>query len=171
MWPWPVVGRLSRVDRHFIVLPSPSSNMLMDVDFDDAPNRCTTLVYYAWKIFTCLFLHVLLVTMVVLYCLLGAFTFQKLESEHELEVSFIVTTCPLVEAGSRPFPGPPPPTNLQTLKYRSPRPTCFVIIGRDRVIAKIPLYNRQAYCRLYLARSGPVSYRLGISETDNSYSG
>lgn len=27
--------------------------------------------------------------MVVLYCLLGAFTFQKLESEHELEVSFI----------------------------------------------------------------------------------
>lgn len=63
--------------------------MLMDVDFDDTPNRCTTLVYYAWKIFTCLFLHVLLVTMVVLYCLLGAFTFQKLESEHELEVSFI----------------------------------------------------------------------------------
>lgn len=62
--------------------------MLMDVDFDDdTPNRCTTLVYYAWKIFTCLFLHVLLVTMVVLYCLLGAFAFENLEKAHEIEVS------------------------------------------------------------------------------------
>ncbi|XP_016663209.1 uncharacterized protein LOC100164681 isoform X3 [Acyrthosiphon pisum] len=61
--------------------------MLMDVDFDDdTPNRCTTLVYYAWKIFTCLFLHVLLVTMVVLYCLLGAFAFERLESANEIEV-------------------------------------------------------------------------------------
>lgn len=59
----------------------------MDVDFDDdTPNRCTTLVYYAWKIFTCLFLHVLLVTMVVLYCLLGAITFERLEKAHEIEV-------------------------------------------------------------------------------------
>lgn len=64
-------------------------NMLMDVDFDDTPNRCTTLVYYAWKIFTCLFLHVLLVTMVVLYCLLGAFAFERLESANEIEVSQI----------------------------------------------------------------------------------
>jgi len=62
--------------------------MLMDVDFDDdTPNRCTTLVYYAWKIFTCLFTHVLLVTMVVLYCLLGAFAFERLESANEIEVS------------------------------------------------------------------------------------
>jgi len=62
----------------------------MDVDFDDdTPNRCTTLVYYAWKIFTCLFLHVLLVTMVVLYCLLGAFAFERLESANEIEVSQI----------------------------------------------------------------------------------
>lgn len=62
--------------------------MLMDVDFDDnTPNRCTTLVYYAWKIFTCLFLHVLLVTMVVCYCLLGAFAFEKLEKDNEIEVS------------------------------------------------------------------------------------
>jgi hypothetical protein len=64
--------------------------MLMDIDFDDdTPNRCTTLVYYAWKIFTCLFLHVLLVTMVVLYCLLGALTFERLEKYHEMDVSAI----------------------------------------------------------------------------------
>ncbi|XP_050525597.1 uncharacterized protein LOC126896679 isoform X2 [Daktulosphaira vitifoliae] len=60
--------------------------MLMDIDYDDTPNRCTKLVYYAWKIFTCLFLHVLLVTMVALYCLLGAFAFERLEKAHEIEV-------------------------------------------------------------------------------------
>lgn len=53
---------------------------------EQRPNRCATILYYAWKIFTCLFTHVMLVTAVVAYCILGAYTFEHLESDHEKEV-------------------------------------------------------------------------------------
>ncbi|XP_063220303.1 potassium channel subfamily K member 18-like isoform X2 [Bacillus rossius redtenbacheri] len=50
------------------------------------PNRCLTVLYYAWKICSCLFSHVVLVSLVVAYCILGAFTFRSLEKDNELEV-------------------------------------------------------------------------------------
>uniref|UniRef100_A0A1B6IXA6 Potassium channel domain-containing protein n=1 Tax=Homalodisca liturata TaxID=320908 RepID=A0A1B6IXA6_9HEMI len=55
------------------------------------PHRCTTIVYYAWKIFTCLFTHVMLVTAVVAYCILGAYTFERLERNNEIKVKNNIT--------------------------------------------------------------------------------
>nr|CAD7423092.1 unnamed protein product [Timema monikensis] len=50
------------------------------------PSRCSLVLYYTWKLCTCLFSHVALVSLVVAYCLLGAITFHNLESENELKV-------------------------------------------------------------------------------------
>lgn len=49
--------------------------------------RCTKVLYFMWKVFTCIFTHIMLVTMVVGYCLLGAVTFESLEKEYEVFVS------------------------------------------------------------------------------------
>ncbi|KAF6215823.1 hypothetical protein GE061_000158 [Apolygus lucorum] len=68
-----------------------------EMDLDDesggsrGPNRCTRVLYVIWKIFTCLFTHIALVTMVVSYCLLGAATFESLESGHEKLVKQNIT--------------------------------------------------------------------------------
>lgn len=57
-------------------------------DLDEAkPNRCRSCLYHTWKIFTCIFSHIILVSMVVAYCILGAFTFEQLESKNEVVVS------------------------------------------------------------------------------------
>ncbi|XP_071447826.1 LOW QUALITY PROTEIN: uncharacterized protein [Hetaerina americana] len=48
--------------------------------------RCSTFLYYTWKICSCIFSHVVLVSLVVAYCILGAFTFESLEAEHERDV-------------------------------------------------------------------------------------
>ncbi|XP_067015281.2 uncharacterized protein galene [Anabrus simplex] len=59
---------------------------MLDDSAEDGPSRCSTIIYYTWKICTCLFSHVLLVSMVVTYCIMGAFTFKHLESENEIQV-------------------------------------------------------------------------------------
>lgn len=51
------------------------------------PSACSNFLRYTWKAITCLFSHITLVSMVVSYCILGAFTFAKLEVDHEKEVS------------------------------------------------------------------------------------
>jgi hypothetical protein len=53
---------------------------------DIAASRCSTLLHYTWKLCTCLFSHVTLVTLVVSYCIMGAFTFQNLEAHNEIKV-------------------------------------------------------------------------------------
>ncbi|PNF39339.1 hypothetical protein B7P43_G01514 [Cryptotermes secundus] len=53
---------------------------------DVAASRCSTLLRYTWKICTCLFSHVTLVSLVVSYCIMGAFTFQNLEAHNEIKV-------------------------------------------------------------------------------------
>ncbi|XP_073999420.1 potassium two pore domain channel subfamily K member galene [Rhodnius prolixus] len=53
--------------------------------------RCTKVLYFMWKVFTCIFTHIMLVTMVVGYCLLGAVTFESLEKEYEVFVKENVT--------------------------------------------------------------------------------
>lgn len=50
------------------------------------PNRCRICLYYTWKVFTCIFSHIILVSLVVAYCILGAFTFETLEAENEVKV-------------------------------------------------------------------------------------
>lgn len=52
----------------------------------EEPNKCLSFLYITWKVLTCIFSHVILVGMVVSYCILGAFTFEHLESENEKQV-------------------------------------------------------------------------------------
>lgn len=61
---------------------------MQPVDPEEAPttSKCSTFLYYTWKICTCIFSHVVLVSLVVAYCILGAYTFKSLEAEHELDV-------------------------------------------------------------------------------------
>lgn len=51
------------------------------------PNPCKTCCYFIWKLVTCIFSHIILVSLVVAYCILGAFTFETLESGHEVQVN------------------------------------------------------------------------------------
>lgn len=53
---------------------------------DAKPKGCSRVLHYTWKAITCLFSHITLVTMVVSYCILGAFTFTRLEADHEKQV-------------------------------------------------------------------------------------
>lgn len=52
-------------------------------------SKCMACVCFSWKVFTCIFSHVTLVSMVIAYCVLGAFTFEHLEAKHEIEVSIL----------------------------------------------------------------------------------
>ncbi|GLH04681.1 Uncharacterized protein GBIM_10336 [Gryllus bimaculatus] len=62
------------------------SQSAFDDQPDEGPSRCSTILYYTWKVCTCLFSHVLLVSMVVTYCIMGAFMFRHLEAENEIKV-------------------------------------------------------------------------------------
>ncbi|KAK6636441.1 hypothetical protein RUM43_010102 [Polyplax serrata] len=53
---------------------------------EERPNPCKTCCCFAWKLITCIFSHIILVSLVVAYCILGAFTFESLESGHEIKV-------------------------------------------------------------------------------------
>jgi hypothetical protein len=61
--------------------------MLEDPE-DVAPSRCSTFLHYSWKVCSCVFSHVILVSLVVSYCIMGAFTFQNLEKNNEIKVKF-----------------------------------------------------------------------------------
>lgn len=49
--------------------------------------RCTSCLCMSWKVFTCIFSHVMLISLVVAYCLFGSYAFERLESENEKNVS------------------------------------------------------------------------------------
>lgn len=53
----------------------------------EKPSYCWSFLHYTWKTITCLLSHITLVSMVVSYCVLGAFTFEALEVHHEKDVS------------------------------------------------------------------------------------
>ncbi|CAH1393005.1 unnamed protein product [Nezara viridula] len=61
------------------------------MDEQTSSHRCTRILYFTWKIFTCLFTHVMLVTLVVAYCMLGAVTFEHLERDNEIFVKENIT--------------------------------------------------------------------------------
>lgn len=50
-------------------------------------NRCTSCICMSWKVFSVIFSYVALVTLVVAYCMFGAYMFSYLESRNELDVS------------------------------------------------------------------------------------
>ena len=56
---------------------------------DEPPPRskCISCLCFSWKVFTCVFSHVTLITLVVAYCVAGAFLFEHLEAGNEKLVS------------------------------------------------------------------------------------
>lgn len=48
--------------------------------------RCTSCLCMSWKVFTCIFSHVMLITMVISYCLMGSYLFEWLEADNERHV-------------------------------------------------------------------------------------
>jgi len=63
---------------------------MLDDPEDVAPSRCSTFLHYTWKVCSCVFSHVILVSLVVSYCIMGAFTFQNLEKNNEIKVRFFL---------------------------------------------------------------------------------
>lgn len=58
--------------------------------YDKVPKergRCIAAVCVSWKVFTCVFSHVMLVAIVVAYCIGGAFMFNHFEAENEIQVT------------------------------------------------------------------------------------
>ncbi|XP_015429617.1 PREDICTED: uncharacterized protein LOC107186298 [Dufourea novaeangliae] len=49
-------------------------------------SKCIRFLRFLWKFFRCVFSHVFLVSLVVMYCVIGAYAFEALESPHEKEV-------------------------------------------------------------------------------------
>lgn len=52
----------------------------------EEPSKCVKVLHMFWKFCTCILSHVALVSLVVAYCLLGAWAFTTLEAENELNV-------------------------------------------------------------------------------------
>lgn len=50
--------------------------------------RCTSCLCMSWKVFTCIFSHVMLITLVVGYCLMGSYAFEWLEADNERQVRY-----------------------------------------------------------------------------------
>lgn len=50
-------------------------------------SKCISCLCVSWKVFTCVFSHVTLITLVVAYCVAGAFLFEHLEAGNEAKVS------------------------------------------------------------------------------------
>lgn len=58
-----------------------------DIDGEQRPSsKCMTFLGMTWKFFKCIFSHVTLVSLVVAYCVFGAYAFERLESDHEKDV-------------------------------------------------------------------------------------
>ncbi|CAK9811482.1 Potassium channel subfamily K member 9 [Anthophora plagiata] len=49
-------------------------------------SKCIRFLRFLWKFFRCVFSHVSLISLVVLYCLIGAYAFEALEATHEKEI-------------------------------------------------------------------------------------
>ncbi|KAG7197190.1 hypothetical protein KM043_007268 [Ampulex compressa] len=52
----------------------------------EKPSRCVKFLRLLWKFSRCVFSHVTLISLVVAYCLIGAYAFESLEANHEKEV-------------------------------------------------------------------------------------
>lgn len=52
----------------------------------EKPSKCIRFLRFLWKFFRCVFSHVFLISLVVLYCVIGAYAFEALEATHEIEV-------------------------------------------------------------------------------------
>jgi len=61
---------------------------VFDVEVEvEKPSRCLRFLRLLWKFSRCVFSHVTLISLVVAYCLIGAYAFESLEANHEREVN------------------------------------------------------------------------------------
>ncbi|XP_029159233.1 uncharacterized protein LOC114931398 isoform X2 [Nylanderia fulva] len=56
----------------------------------EKPSRCIRFLRLLWKFCRCVFSHVTLISLVVAYCLIGAYAFEALEAGHEKEVKMSI---------------------------------------------------------------------------------
>ncbi|XP_045498938.1 uncharacterized protein LOC123696653 isoform X2 [Colias croceus] len=56
------------------------------LEYPPPPSKCAKFLYYTWKLCSVVFSHFVMISLVVAYCILGAVTFERLESHHEREV-------------------------------------------------------------------------------------
>ncbi|KYQ46544.1 TWiK family of potassium channels protein 7 [Trachymyrmex zeteki] len=63
-----------------------SRTEVFDVVEMEKPSRCIRFLRLLWKFSRCIFSHVTLISLVVAYCLIGAYAFESLEAKHEKEV-------------------------------------------------------------------------------------
>ncbi|XP_072932970.1 uncharacterized protein galene [Epargyreus clarus] len=61
------------------------------VDYPPPPSKCAKVLYYTWKLCSVVFSHFVMISLVVAYCILGAVTFERLESQHEREVKMNIS--------------------------------------------------------------------------------
>ncbi|KAK2582039.1 hypothetical protein KPH14_002744 [Odynerus spinipes] len=52
----------------------------------EKPSRCMRFLRLLWKFSRCVFSHVTLVSLVVAYCVIGAYAFESLEADHEKQI-------------------------------------------------------------------------------------
>ncbi|XP_043685894.1 uncharacterized protein LOC122637649 isoform X3 [Vespula pensylvanica] len=52
----------------------------------EKPSRCIKFLRLLWKFSRCVFSHVTLVSLVVAYCVIGAYAFESLEADHEKQI-------------------------------------------------------------------------------------
>ncbi|KAI4492211.1 hypothetical protein M0802_009901 [Mischocyttarus mexicanus] len=52
----------------------------------EKPSRCMKFLRLLWKFSRCVFSHVTLVSLVVAYCVIGAYAFESLEADHEKQI-------------------------------------------------------------------------------------
>jgi len=68
----------------------------------EKPSRCIKFLRLLWKFSRCIFSHVTLISLVVAYCVIGAYAFESLEATHEKEVNDRFVT-PVYRSISIPF--------------------------------------------------------------------
>ena len=61
---------------------------MFDVVEVEKPSRCIRFLRLLWKFSRFIFSHVTLISLVVAYCLIGAYAFESLEAGNEKKVNY-----------------------------------------------------------------------------------
>ena len=79
---------------YFASMPSNTGNYVEKIP--KQRGRCTSCLCMSWRVFMCITSHVMLITMVVAYCLMGSYLFEWLEAENERNVCHLWTKTWLI---------------------------------------------------------------------------
>lgn len=59
---------------------------VIEIDEPAPRSKCISCLCFSWKVFTCVFSHITLIALVVMYCVAGASLFHYLEEDNEKAV-------------------------------------------------------------------------------------